>query len=53
MLINKNTRDAIKKDITTILYDRGEGFLDDEGVDEKVCEDVAEEIVKYLEAKYE
>ena len=41
--------DKAKELIVMILEQRGEGFLDDDGVDIRVCEEVAEEILDTLE----
>ena len=38
----------IKNRISSIIYEHGEGLLDDDGVDETVCDEVADEIVAFV-----
>ena len=39
----------LREEITTIIYDRGEGFLNDDGVDEIECQDVSRDIIAMIE----
>jgi hypothetical protein len=42
---------GLKAQIVSLLLDSGESFLKDDGVDEKVCSDVAQEIMQMVTAE--
>jgi len=41
--------EALKEQIVLILMDRGESILNDDGVDQEVCEEIADSIIGAFE----
>jgi hypothetical protein len=49
LILSDQSKQEIHDHIAGILLDRGESFLNDDGVDEKVCGDIATEITGYID----
>lgn len=46
--LTDKTGQQMRAHISEILYQKGEGFINDNGVDEDVCNEAANEIVLYI-----
>jgi len=49
MQINKHTREEIKTRIAEILFEHEESFINDDGVDQVVCDEISEIIMKCID----
>jgi hypothetical protein len=52
LILNKKELNDVKSHIAGIVMERGEGLLDDHGVDPKAANELAGEITEFLKKKY-